>query len=788
MTRTPPEGAGHPRALTLSAPPWLVEITDPPADERSLCDALTHLANGRQGVRSRPDPSDGQAEPGFHVTGLYDTGLDVTRELVNLPHPHGLAVRRGGEPLRTAGLRTVLDMRQGVVVQQRELTARDGARWELETVCHLHAVHSRLGVLTGYLTPLSEAPEATLEVFWDNNTGNPYLGGVLPHLRTYHVEMRGTRREGDHLHLDCALRGTGRTFRLRSRLTVYPKCERRPLDSPGRAGEILVLPPGHRALRFDLLWSVPGPGSDPLDEPGTDPEALLAAHRDEWERRWRRHDIVVAGDETAQQGVRFALFHLMQQELPVDGPRLSPARGLSGPYHSGATFFDTELHKDAFWTWTEPAVARAHLAFRHATLPAAREFAAATGHTGARFPVAADDLGQDAGPHHVRDAHGGGSDQWNVREAVHISADVAHAVVRHHRVTGDERHLLDEGLELLLSTAEFAASVLERHEPGRPCGARSVTGPDEYHPHVDHNLFTNAMLRENLSQALRLDAHARRTDPVAAADARVRAGVDEARLARWRELASTVHVPVPATGPPAQHEGYFDLPDCAPRTDPGSPAPRLLPDERAQAASGQPLPTRAVKQADVVLLAHLLPGLFTPETAAAILDFYEPRTAHASSLSFAPHGVVAARLGRTADARRFLLRSARYDLDHQPRTAYRNGLHLSAYAGAWQILAEGMLGLTADDDGLLRLDPHLPAHWSGLTLRIGIRGRQLTVEVDQRQVRLTLARGPALSVRIGDMALTLAPGEPASAALPRPHEESHHAPNDRADRPGMLVP
>lgn len=777
MTRAP--------SLALSAPPWLLEFTDPPAAERALCDALTHLANGRQGVRSHPDPTEAGSEPGFHVTGVYDTGLDVTRELVNLPHPLGLTVRHGGEALRTAGLRTVLDLRQGVVVRTRTLADREGARWTLETVCLLHAVRPRLGLLMGRLTTPPGVSGTAVEVFWDNTTGNAYLGGVLPHLRSFHVEVRGVRREGHRLRLDCALRGTGRTFGLRSRLTA--QCERRPLEAPGRTGEIL-LPPDGAALGFDLMWSVPGPGADPLDGPGLDTGVLLAAHRAEWERRWRRHDIVVEGDEGAQQGVRFALFHLLQQELPVEGPRISPARGLSGAHHSGATFFDTELHKDAFWSWTDPSVARAHLAFRYAGLPAAREFAAATGHRGARFPVAADDLGRDAGPHRVRDGHGASAEQWNVREAVHLSADVAYAVVRHHRVTGDDRHLLDEGLELLLSTAEFAASLLNSSGGEGPCGALSVMGPDEYHPHVDHNLFTNAMLRENLRQALRLHAHAERIDPEAAGGARDRAAVDATRLAHWRELADRVHVPVPDEGPPAQHEGYLDLPDCARRTDPGSPAPRLFPEEHVLVASGRPMPTRTVKQADVVLLAHLLPDLFTPASASALLDFYEPRTAHASSLSFAPHGVVAARLHRTADAHRFLLRSARYNLDHRPRAGYRNGLHLSAYAGAWQILTEGMLGLTVDDDGRPRLDPRLPAHWTRLALRVEVRGRALAVEAGHDGVRLTLARGPALPVRVGDTALTLAPGETARLARPHPTEEKPHAPHDRAVRPGTLVP
>ena len=56
--------------------------------------------------------------------------------------------------------------------------------------------------------------------------------------------------------------------------------------------------------------------------------------------------------------------------------------------------------------------------------------------------------------------------------------------------------------------------------------------------------------------------------------------------------------------------------------------------------------SQLIKQADVVMLHHLVPDEVEPASLAANLAFYEPRTAHGSSLSPAIHASLLARAGR----------------------------------------------------------------------------------------------------------------------------------------------
>ena len=50
------------------------------------------------------------------------------------------------------------------------------------------------------------------------------------------------------------------------------------------------------------------------------------------------------------------------------------------------------------------------------------------------------------------------------------------------------------------------------------------------------------------------------------------------------------------------------------------------------------------------MLHHLVPDEVAPGSLAANLDFYEPRTAHGSSLSPGIHAALLARAGRLAEA------------------------------------------------------------------------------------------------------------------------------------------
>ena len=82
----------------------------------------------------------------------------------------------------------------------------------------------------------------------------------------------------------------------------------------------------------------------------------------------------------------------------------------------------------------------------------------------------------------------------------HISADVAFGVWNYWQATGDDRFLVEAGAEILIETARFWASRVEREEDGR-YHIRSVIGPDEYHETVDDNAYTNGLAQWNLEVA-----------------------------------------------------------------------------------------------------------------------------------------------------------------------------------------------------------------------------------------------------------------------------------------------
>jgi trehalose/maltose hydrolase-like predicted phosphorylase len=186
----------------------------------------------------------------------------------------------------------------------------------------------------------------------------------------------------------------------------------------------------------------------------------------------------------------------------------------------------------------------------------------------------------------------------------------------------------------------------------------------------------------------------------------------------------------------------------------------LTPSEALERQEGGGLGYDLIKQADVVLLLHLQPDLFDAVTADATLTHYESRTAHASSLSFAPYGVVAARLGRSARALDYLYRASRYNLDYMPKQGYRNGLHFSAYAGAWQIVAEGILGLRMSS-GVLHVTPQLPAPWQRVALSVRFRSSAVRVEATHSKASATLLDGETARVRVSGQEQTLSLTKPS---------------------------
>jgi trehalose/maltose hydrolase-like predicted phosphorylase len=395
--------------------------------------------------------------------------------------------------------------------------------------------------------------------------------------------------------------------------------------------------------------------------------------------------------------------------------------------------------------------------YRYHTLPGARAKADAMGYKGALYAWESADTGEETTPDSVVGPGGETIDILTGRMEHHISADVAYAVWQYWRATGDDGFFIDAGAEILLETARFWASrvVVEADSSRR---IRHVIGPDEYHEDVDDNAFTNVMARWNIARGLEAMGLLRERWPNRATELRENLALDEDELADWRDAIARIVTGLDsATGIYEQFAGYHKLEplDLSLYADRKVPIDVVIGRERTQRS-------QVVKQADVVALLALLPDEFPGAAAKANFRHYEPRCAHGSSLSAGIHALVAARLGETETALRFLRQAAAADLELDPNSA--GGIRIAGLGGLWQAVILGFAGLDVRGDAL-GLDPKLPAQWRSLSFRVCWRGRSVAIRISGRTVQATLVDGEALEMRIATETRMLSQGSPLQVSI-----------------------
>jgi trehalose/maltose hydrolase-like predicted phosphorylase len=433
--------------------------------------------------------------------------------------------------------------------------------------------------------------------------------------------------------------------------------------------------------------------------------------------------VSIQGAVEDERAARFAVFHLLSS-APDEGEAGVGARGLSGPAYGGHVFWDADVFVLPALAAIRPAAARAMLEYRIRRLPPARAAAADRGYAGARFPWESADDGTDVTPRQWRGPRGEVVAIRTGDYEEHIVADIAWAATEYVAWTGDAGFLAGSGRDLVVDTARYWASRIRLDATGRG-HIDGVIGPDEYHEVVDDNAYTNVMARWNLRRA---------------ADLIDRAEGDHTEAARWREFADAlVDGYDGASGLYEQFAGYRALEPLlvAQFAEPPVAADLLLGAERVAGS-------QLIKQADVLMLHHLVPEDVAPKSLAANLDYYEPRTAHGSSLSPAIYAALFARARQPERALALFRVAARLDLDDLTGTT-AGGLHLATMGGVWQALAYGFLGLRARAD-VLEIDPCLPGAWDALTLRLRFRGQPIGLRADHDTLRVA-CRDP-LFVRV----------------------------------------
>lgn len=461
-------------------------------------------------------------------------------------------------------------------------------------------------------------------------------------------------------------------------------------------------------------------------------DRLLAEHRAAWASRWADAQISIEGDPQAQRAARFGLFHLMAS-VAERGEAAVGARGLSGRAYLGHVFWDADVFVLPVLAATHPAAARAMLEYRIRRLPAAQASAAARGLAGARFPWESAGDGADVTPRSARNRDGQLVTISTGEHEEHITADVAWAAWHYAQWSGDSQFLSGPGRSLITETARYWASRVRLGSDGS-VHLYGVEGPDEYHAPVDDNAFTNVMARWNLKRAAEL---ATRDEGVATTE----------EIASWRRVADALADGYDsATARYEQFAGFFKLEPLvlADFAQPPVAADVLLGSDRVAGA-------QIIKQADVLMLHHLVPEEVALGSLLPNLMFYGPRTAHGSSLSPAIQAGLLARAGQPNDALTLLRLALRIDLDDLTGTT-AGGLHLATFGGVWQALAYGFLGLWPAADRLT-IDPRLPDQWTALEMTVRFAGERVSVRAEHDTV--TICAGAPVPVRLGGGGATM---------------------------------
>ena len=473
---------------------------------------------------------------------------------------------------------------------------------------------------------------------------------------------------------------------------------------------------------------------------------LLEAQRRNLDKFWDRADVVVEDRRSptiavrAQQAIRWNLFQLAQATWRAEGSGV-PAKGLTGAAYDGHYFWDTEAYVVPFLAYTQPRTARNLLRFRHSMLPKARERAAILGQRGATFPWRTIN-GDEASAYYQA-----GTAQY------HLNADIAYAIRRYVDVRGDEDFLLEVGAEMLIETARMWEDLGFYGADGR-FHIHGVTGPDEYTAVVNDNAYTNLMARLNLRYAAASVRRLQVDHPAAFATLATALDLDPAEAGAWDRAADLMHVPHDnAHGVTPQDETFLNGEVWDLEATPPDKFPLML--------HFHPLliyRRQVLKQADVVMAMFMLGNEFGLEQKRRNFEYYDALTTGDSSLSASIQSIVAAEIGDDAAACRYFDYALLVDLCDVAGNA-SDGAHVASAAGAWMAMVFGFGGVR-DFDGVLTIDPHLPARWGSLAFSLRFHGRQLRIHLTHGYETYLLDDGEPLGIVVRGRRHLLTRGDP----------------------------
>ena len=685
-------------------------------------ESIFSLGNGAMGMRANfEEDYTGDTLQGSYIGGVYYP--DKTRvgwwkngypeyfaKVLNAPSWIGLHIKINGELLdlntclEVKNFRRQLNMKEGWY--ERSFTAMLPNQQEIQVkvLRFLSLRYDELGALRYEITPLTTDAAIEIESYLDSGIKNSDANWDERFWNTLEISsednfatiLAETKKTGFKVHTFMQ----NQLFIDNKALNISPK-ENKKENYIGLQYEVKVKQ--NQTFKIEKYGGYSRSNDySTLSKSIALFDSLLEKQKEDWAAIWETSDIVIEGDEKAQQGIRFNIFQLNQTYSGKYAHLNIGPKGFTGEKYGGSTYWDTEAYCLPFYMATKGAeVARNLLMYRYNQLDKAIENAKKLGFTGgaALYPMVT---------MNGEECH----NEWEITfEEIHRNGAIAFAIYNYTRYTSDESYLKDYGIEVLIAIARFWAQRVSFSAEKQKYVILGVTGPNEYENNINNNFYTNYLaswcLRYAAEQVITLQ----------------KAGITKEETQQWLHIAQNIYFPYSEKyGVYLQQDGFLDK-DLKPVT--------AIPAEERPLNQhwswDRILRSPYIKQADTLQGFYFFEDHFTKEELQKHYEFYEPFTVHESSLSPCVHSVLASALGKTDEAYTLYLRTARLDLDDYNKEVHE-GLHITSMAGTWLSIVEGFAGMRVKN-GELHFTPRLPKHWKSLSFKVIFQGETKEIKL-----------------------------------------------------------
>ena len=731
-----------------------------------ISESIFSLGNGRMGQRANFEEAySGETLQGNYVAGVYYP--DKTRvgwwkngypeyfaKVLNAANWIGIDINIDGETLDLAKcevqqFRRELNMQEGYLKRNFTAKTAGGKIVKVEATRFCSMADDEAGAIKYTITPQNFSGHLTItpfidgdvinkdsnydEKFWDEIKKESWNDGGFIQLRT-----KKTGFEVATGMLISVFQGN-EAVKLNTQAVTKEKYIAAKFKLPATEGQSIsiIKYAANLSSQNYAAADLPAKLKDTLSRISTKGfDTMLAEQAAAWAEKWKMNDIIIEGDASAQQAIRFNIFQLNQTYTGEDDRLNIGPKGFTGEKYGGSTYWDTEAYCVPFYLSTaDQKVTKNLLLYRYKQLGKAIDNAKLLGFTNgaALYPMVTMD---------GTECH----NEWEITfEEIHRNGAIAYAIFNYVRYTADEAYLADYGLEVLIAIARFWSQRVNWSDDKQQYVMLGVTGPNEYENNVNNNWYTSTLATWCMKYTMEVAAKVKAAEPVkyAALVSKISFNEEE-ETARFADIIAKMYYPYDEKQQVfLQQDGYLDKEQILVKDLPAADRPI-----NQKWSWDRILRSCYIKQADVLQGIYFFEGDYDLETIRRNFDFYEPRTVHESSLSPCVHAILAAKLGDEARAYEFYLRTARLDLDDYNNDT-EDGCHITSMAGTWMAVVEGFGGMRVKD-GKLSFQPFLPGKWKSFSFHIGFRGAVLNVKVSKSGVQIKNLSGNATTVLIHD--------------------------------------